>query len=45
MADNKAKVTAFRNLMRDNRKIVLEHNGRRYKAKTVIQVMYSSKHA
>ena len=43
MADNKEKVTAFRNLMRDNRKIVLEHNGRRYKAKSVIQVMYSSR--
>ena len=44
MADNRGqKVQAFRDVLRDNRKIALTHNGERYKAKSVIEVLYSSR--
>ena len=39
MADD--GVAEFKSLLRDNRRIVLVHKGERYKARTVIEVLYS----
>lgn len=43
MADQVEKIQAFRNVMRDNRKIVLTHKGERYKARSIVDVLYSSR--